>query len=71
MDTEKRTQHLTERLTYIKDIFGDKQQENIRLLESKLEEFIQRENGLSTEDKFAALVTLEDLFGFVERNLEN
>ncbi len=71
MDTEKRTQHLTERLTYIKDIFGNKQQENIRLLESKLEEFIQRENGLSTEDKFAALATLEDLFGFVERNLEN
>lgn len=71
MDTEKRTQHLTERLTYIKDIFGNKQQENIRLLESKLEEFIQRENGLSTDDKFAALATLEDLFGFVERNLEN
>ncbi|WP_290922299.1 carboxyl transferase domain-containing protein [Halodesulfovibrio sp.] len=71
MDTEKRTQHLTERLTYIKDIFGDKQQENIRLLETKLEEFIQRENGLSVEDKFAALSTLEDLFGFVERNLEN
>ncbi|KAF1075471.1 carboxyl transferase domain-containing protein [Halodesulfovibrio sp. MK-HDV] len=71
MDTEKRTQHLTERLTYIKDVFGNKQQENIRLLESKLEEFIQRENGLSTEDKFAALATLEDLFGFVERNLEN
>ncbi|MEZ0576340.1 carboxyl transferase domain-containing protein [Halodesulfovibrio aestuarii] len=71
MDTEKRTQHLTERLTYIKDIFGDKQQENIRLLETKLEEFIQRENSLSAEDKFAALTTLEDLFGFVERNLEN
>lgn len=71
MDTEKRTQHLTERLTYIKDIFGDKQQENIRLLETKLEEFIQRENDLSTEDKFSALATLEDLFGFVERNLEN
>lgn len=71
MDTEKRTQHLTERLTYIKDIFGDKQQENIRLLETKLEEFIQRENGLSIDDKFAALSTLEDLFGFVERNLEN
>lgn len=71
MDTEKRTQHLTERLTYIKDVFGNKQQENIRLLESKLEEFIQRENGLSADDKFAAIATLEDLFGFVERNLEN
>lgn len=71
MDTEKRIQHLTERLTYIKDIFGDKQQENIRLLDSKLEEFIQRENDLSSEDKFAVLATLEDLFGFVERNLEN
>ncbi|MCG8530602.1 MAG: acetyl-CoA carboxylase carboxyl transferase subunit alpha/beta, partial [Desulfovibrionales bacterium] len=71
MDTEKRTQHLTERLTYIKDVFGDQQQENIRLLETKLEEFVQRENALSQDDKFAALNTLEDLFGFVERNLEN
>ncbi|MCG8529849.1 MAG: acetyl-CoA carboxylase carboxyl transferase subunit alpha/beta [Desulfovibrionales bacterium] len=71
MDTEKRTQHLSERLTYIKDIFGDKQQENIRLLETKLEEYIERENSLSVDEKFAALNTLEDLFGFVERNLEN
>lgn len=71
MDIDKKIQHLAERLSYIKDIFGDKQTENVRLLETRLEEFVQRENGLSVKEKQAAVATIEDLFGFVEKKLEN
>ena len=42
MDIEKRIQILTERLRYIQDIFGHKENVNIKLLESKLKEFTQK-----------------------------
>ncbi len=71
MDIDKKIQHLTERLSYIKDIFGDKQTENVRLLETRLEEFVQRENALPLKEKTAAVETIEDLFAFVEKKLEN
>ncbi|MGJ3522435.1 acetyl-CoA carboxylase carboxyl transferase subunit alpha/beta [Nitratidesulfovibrio sp. D1] len=70
MDTEKRTQHLAERLGYIRDVFGGKHNENIALLESKLQEFNLRLSEGSISDENAALTTLEDLFDFVERKLE-
>jgi len=70
MDIDKKIQHLTERLSYIKDIFGGKQAENVRLLETRLEEFVQRENALPAKEKLAAVTTIEDLFSFVERKLE-
>ena len=70
MDTEKRTQHLAERLGYIRDVFGGKHNENIALLESKLQEFHLRLSEGSISDENAALTTLEDLFDFVERKLE-
>ncbi|MDL2271618.1 acetyl-CoA carboxylase carboxyl transferase subunit alpha/beta [Desulfovibrio sp. OttesenSCG-928-I05] len=71
MDIEKKIQHLTERLTYIRDIFAGKHNENVRLLETKMEDYRQREASLSSQDRAAAVATLEDLFGFVEQKLEN
>lgn len=70
MDIEKRVQHLTERLGYIRDIFGGKHNENIALLEARLDEFAQREANGTQGDGSAALATIEDLFTFVERKLE-
>lgn len=70
MDTEKRIHHLGERLSYIKDVFGEKQSENIRLLETKLAEFVEREPCLTGEETQESLKTIEDLFGFVEKQLE-
>ncbi|MFI3272163.1 MAG: acetyl-CoA carboxylase carboxyl transferase subunit alpha/beta [Pseudomonadota bacterium] len=69
MDTDKRIQHLTERLGYIRDIFGGKHNENIVLLETRLSEFSQRDR-CELDEKSSGLDTLEDLFGFVENKLE-
>jgi acetyl-CoA carboxylase carboxyl transferase subunit beta len=70
MDIEKRTQILTERLRYIQDIFGHKENVNIKLLESKLKEFSLKERELGVPDKVRFLTSLEDLFGFLEKKLE-
>ena len=70
METEKQVQHLSERLTYICDIFGDKHNENINLLVSKMEDYRRREPQLNARERRAAVLTLEDLFGFVEKKLE-
>jgi acetyl-CoA carboxylase carboxyl transferase subunit beta len=70
MEIEKQVQHLSERLTYICDIFGDKPNENIRLLQHKMDDYRSREAELSATECRAAVLTLEDLFGFVEKKLE-
>ncbi len=71
METEKLVQHLSERLTYICDIFGDRHNENINLLVSKMEEYRRREPGLGQRERRAAVMALDDLFGFVEKKLES
>lgn len=70
METEKQVQHLSERLAYICDIFEGKHNENIGLLVSKMEDYRRREPQLSPRERRAAVLTLEDLFGFVEKKLE-
>lgn len=70
MEIEKQVQHLSERLRYICDIFGEKHNENISLLVSKMEDYRRREPQLSFRERRAAVLTLEDLFGFVEKKLE-
>lgn len=70
MDIEKRIQSLTERLQYIKDIFGEKENLNIELLESKLADFLGNESGLSPEDQERQIAALEDLYIFLEKKLE-
>ena len=70
METEKQVQHLLERLSYICDIFESKHNENINLLVSKMEDYRRREPQLNARERRAAILTLEDLFGFVEKRLE-
>ncbi len=70
MELDKKIQHLTERLTYIKDIFGGRHSENIELLSSKMADLRRREPTLNQRERRAAVLTVEDLFGFVEKKLE-
>lgn len=70
MDNEKKLQQLGERLSYIRDVFAGKHNENVRLLESKVADYRQRENVLSSQEKTNAITTLSDLFDFVEKKLE-
>lgn len=70
MDREKTLQQLSERLNYIRDIFAGKHNENVRLLETKMADYRQREGSLSAQEKTEAVKTLADLFGFVECKLE-
>ncbi len=67
---EKRLQSLTDRLTYIQDIFVDKHQDKVVLLREKLEQLLTRIAEGYCSDPNAELVTLEELFGFMERKLE-
>ena len=70
MDVEKRIHELRDRLRYIRDIFGEKENENIVLLESKLGEYLFKERDLPAAEQERRLTALEDLFGFVEKKLE-
>ncbi|MFV0421774.1 acetyl-CoA carboxylase carboxyl transferase subunit alpha/beta [Oleidesulfovibrio sp.] len=70
MDLDKKLHQLNDRLNYIRDVFTDKQEENLRLLESKLHELMLREKHLSASEQQSAVATVEDLFDFVERKLE-
>lgn len=71
MDIEKRIAELTERLNYIRDIFGDRENANITLLQSKLEEFSKREAAAPAPEQARLLQQLEDLFVFLEKKLEH
>ena len=70
MDIEKRVQGLTERLQYIQDIFGDRENTNTQLLKSKLSDFLERENNAPVHEQVKRMLALEDLFAFLEKKLE-
>lgn len=70
MDNERRIQGLKDRLTYIRDIFGEKNDDNIRLLSAKLGELLSREQELPGSVLAKELTRLEDLFDFSERKLD-
>ncbi|MDD2220079.1 MAG: acetyl-CoA carboxylase carboxyl transferase subunit alpha/beta, partial [Desulfoplanes sp.] len=70
MDIEKQIQGLQNRLTYIRDIFGSSENENIRLLESKVKEFVNKQHDLTTKAAVRHFRSLEDLFTFLEKKLE-
>jgi acetyl-CoA carboxylase carboxyl transferase subunit beta len=70
MDIDKRIHLLKDRLTYIRDIFGNKENANVDLLESKLNEFLAREETLSVTEQARQVTQLEDLFSFLEKKLE-
>ncbi len=70
MDIEKRIAELAERLAYIRDIFGERDNANITLLASKLDEFSEREKTAQPPEKVRLLQQLEELFVFLEKKLE-
>ena len=70
MQIEKIIQGFTERLNYIRDIFGGQYHENIALLESKMEDYHKRKCLLTDKERSSAALALEDLFSFVEKKLE-
>lgn len=67
---EKRIQSLNDRLSYTRDIFAGKHEDSIRLLDEKLAEFTARVRNGEVEDPHTEIVSLEDLFVFVEKRLE-
>ncbi len=67
---EKRMQSLAERLTYIQDVFIDKHQDKIDLLREKHAQLTDRLTYGMSDDAHTEVVTLEELFGFMERKLE-
>lgn len=70
MNIEKRVQYLGERLTYIKDIFVEKHNESIELLHNRLNTFLCRVHEGVQKNLEAELITLEELFSFIELKLE-
>ncbi len=73
MDTsfEKRLQSLSDRLTYIQDIFTEKNLDKVSLLKEKLEQLNTRIADGNCQDINTEIVTLEELFIFMERKLES
>lgn len=70
MDTEKRIHELSDRLRYLQDIFGEKENANVKLLGSKLSDFKAKEQHYDLHEQVRQLTSLEDLFSFLEKKLE-
>ncbi|WP_028575879.1 carboxyl transferase domain-containing protein [Desulfonatronovibrio hydrogenovorans] len=69
-EIEKQIQDLTERLRYIQDIFGNRENANIALLGSKLNDFTKNRQSLDQAQVKRHLSSLSDLFNFLESKLE-
>ena len=67
---DKRFNQLKERYNYMHDILAGKNNENLRLLSSRLEELEGRFAGLTAQERETAVASLEDLFNFVEKKVE-
>ncbi|MDQ7032133.1 MAG: carboxyl transferase domain-containing protein [Desulfonauticus sp.] len=70
LDVEKEVQILQERLDYIKDIFAHKENENIVLLQTKLNDFVNSYKQLSLSESKQKLKSLKELFTFLENKLD-
>ncbi len=69
-DIEKRSHHLAERLNYIRDVCAGKHDDVVDLLDTRLKSFYHRVAVGDAVDPNSELVTLEELFSFMERKLE-
>ncbi len=67
---EKKTQDLAERLGYIEDIFGNRENANIALLRSKLNDFKNNLSNLDPGQAKRQIASLNELFHFLENKLE-
>ena len=70
MDIDKTIFELRERLQYIQDIFGPKENDNVVLLGSKLKEFMEQFSRMEPAEQVRQMTWLEDLFSFLEKKLE-
>jgi acetyl-CoA carboxylase carboxyl transferase subunit beta len=70
MDVDKRIQSLRDRLTYIRDIFADREDESVRLLTAKFGELLERHASRPGGATREELIRMEDLFDFSERKLD-
>ncbi len=70
MDTDKKLQQLVEQYNYMRDILAGKNNENLRLLSSRLGELQSRLGALGAAERKEAVTALFDLFSFVGKKLE-
>ncbi len=70
MKKEKIVQNLQNRLTYIQDIFRTEDNSNVTLLQTRLEKFLAAQHNLSEEEERQKLLELQELFNFLELQLE-
>ncbi|MDQ7834069.1 MAG: acetyl-CoA carboxylase carboxyl transferase subunit alpha/beta [Humidesulfovibrio sp.] len=70
MDIDKRTQELAARLTYIQDIFGQRENSSVALLRTRLEEFLEQAAHLGMRELSRQVAKLEELFSLLEGKLE-
>jgi acetyl-CoA carboxylase carboxyl transferase subunit beta len=70
VDVEKEIQEMQERLRYIEDIFGHRENKNIYLLKSKLNDFLARYGEMSGKECRRQILALEEVFSFLENKLQ-
>ena len=70
MEIDNRIRKLQERLSYVRDVFGDKENANIKLLSTRLDEFLEKVGRMPVADQMRHMVQLEDLFLFLEKKLD-
>lgn len=70
MEIEKRIGELRDRLSYIKDIFGGRENANIALMQTRLDELSGREDAFPIGEKAQLVRQIEDLFAFLEKKLD-
>ncbi|QJB57509.1 acetyl-CoA carboxylase carboxyl transferase subunit alpha/beta [Pseudodesulfovibrio sp. zrk46] len=70
MDIDRKIQDLKDRLSYVCDIFGDKEDDNIRLLTAKLQDLLDKEQNLPGSVLVEEVGRLDELFDFCERKLD-
>ncbi|MBO6170624.1 MAG: acetyl-CoA carboxylase carboxyl transferase subunit alpha/beta [Desulfovibrio sp.] len=68
---EKRLQSLRDRLIYMTDIFAGKHTSDAEMLEDKLDAYEDRARSGVLADPYKDLASVEDLFSYVERRLED
>ena len=71
MEWEKQLHQLADRLCYLKDIFPGKHEEDIALLQTRLDDVRRKLESCSAEEAQAEMTSLEDLFFFMECKLED
>ncbi|GAB6125567.1 acetyl-CoA carboxylase carboxyl transferase subunit alpha/beta [Humidesulfovibrio idahonensis] len=70
MDIDKRTQQLAARLSYIRDIFGPRENASVALLKHRLEEFLASAPDYGMRELQQQVARLEELFSLLEGKLE-